>query len=179
MTAFNAESPHSKKKYSIANTSVNSDEISDTKPSTESNRNISDPNLTLISVYSPDTLPKMQVNVQRSVSSAADSQSSKLFPLFRIPHSKSITDTLTSNTQSLQPVDGTVSSPSSSVTKPLVEVLKKRKTDKTNRFISFVRYLFCQIVPTRSNATVTPTTDNPSIEGNPITTPAPAPAKVN
>jgi hypothetical protein len=176
MSAVSVESSHLKKKFSFPNNDLNNDEISDTKLSTESSHNLSDPNLTLISVYSPDALPKMQINVQRSISATADFQPTQLFPLFRIPQSTSI-DTSTLNTQLLEPIDGIASNPSSSITKPLVEGLKKRKEDKTNRFISFVRYLFCQIVPLRSNATVTPTIDNPPTEENQII--PPVPAKVN
>jgi len=163
MAVIGVESPPSKRKSSVPNNDLNNHQVSDTKSTVESPHNISDPNLTLISLYSPDALPKMQVNVQHSLSATTPSPPSQVFPLFRIPQ-----QTPALNTQLFEPVDGIASNQSSSVTKSLVQASKKRKQDKTNRFISLVRYLFCQLVPIRSNATVTPTTTQENQVATPV-----------
>jgi len=175
------ESPHPQRDLSrfssMGNDDLNNEDISDAKHSDSLRLDSSDPNLTLISLYSSDASPNIQVNVQRaSPSTVPQGRSSQLFSLFKVPKRESVS-TETSNTDLLKTVDGSVLDQNLNTTKPLVETSKKRKQDRTNRFISFVRYLFCQLVPTHSNATVTPVNDNSTIEDNQII--STAPPKVN
>jgi hypothetical protein len=141
-----------------------SDDMLEVKTNNSLRRNSSDPNLTLISVYSPDKIVNVQVNVQRSSSSAA-SKTSQLFSLFKMPKRRSVSESST-KPELLKPVVGTVSNTNSNKAETIVEASKKRKQDKNNRFISFIRYLFCQFVPVGSNAIVTPTNNNQTTYNN-------------
>jgi len=151
----------------VPNDDLQTEEISDTKPAASLRSNSHDPNLTLISLYTPDIPPNIQINVQRSSSSAAASKSSQLFSLFRIPKREN-TRTSSPNNQLSETVDETVVDKNSNTTKPIVDISEKRKQDKKNRFISFFRYIFCQLLPTGSNAIVTPAIDNQTIEDNQV-----------
>jgi hypothetical protein len=129
-------------------------------------RNSSDPNLTLISVFSPDApAPQVEVNVQRSSSSAASARSSHVFSLFKFPKERASSVSI-SNTQLLQTVDGSISVDNKIKVETIVDASKKETKEKNNRFISFVRYIFCQFVPLRSNAVVTPATNNETANNN-------------
>jgi hypothetical protein len=168
----NTESPDLQRRSSQS--SVNKDDLdieesSDTKPSQSLYRNSSDPNLTLISVYSPETLPNLELNVQRS-SATLPSRSSQVFSLFRVPN-RDDTNPSTSDNKLLQTIDKTVSREDSNTTKPNIETITKQKRDKTSRFISFIRFIFCQLVPIHSNATVTPAIEHSTSEDNHVLPP--------
>ena len=119
-------------------------------------RNSSDPNLAIVSVYSPDTSTDVQVVVNRSVSSSA--KSSKLFTLFKLPKRRTVSVS-TSHSEFLKAVEGTVVVSNTDKNETTVEVSEKQqqKQEKSNRFLSFIRYVFCQFIPNGSNAIVTPT----------------------
>ncbi|CAF3399020.1 unnamed protein product [Rotaria sp. Silwood1] len=120
--------------------------------------NSTDPNITLISVYSPSMSSNIQFNVRRSSSSSV-TKPSQFFSLFKVPKKRSIPKSM-SNTQLLQTVDGVISNDIINQTKPTIEIPKTNEQNKNNRFISFFHYLFCQCVPNGSNATVTPVNNN-------------------
>jgi hypothetical protein len=177
----NTESPNPQKDLSrfssVGNDDLNSEETFDAKNSELLRRNSSDPNLTLISLFSPNASPNIQFNVQRSsLSAASQGRSSHVFPLFKVPKRESLS-TEQSNPEILKTVDGIASDQNSNTTKSLVEASKKRKHDKPNRFISFIRYLFCQLVPIHSSATITPVDDNSTTEDNQLI--STTPPKVN
>jgi hypothetical protein len=127
--------------------------------------NSTDPNLTLISVYS-DTTKAVQVNVQRSTL-AVSSNASQLFSLFKLPKRPDLTAS-TPNSETLQVIEGTVKTENSTKNDTIVEASKPSKTGRRSRFLSFVRYLFCQLVSVGSNATVTPINDPPIPEEPPV-----------
>jgi len=128
------------------------------KNSQSLHRDSSEPNLTLISVYSPNTSPTVRVNVKRSSSSsetAASPKSSQFFSLFKLPKRRNITASA-SNGEILQRIDGILSDDNINKNETIVQASKKEK-EKYNRFIKFLRYFFCRFLPITSNATVTPT----------------------
>ena len=67
----------------------NNDENTDTIPSQSSPHHSRNPNLTLISVYSPHLPSNIQVNVKHSRSSAALSRPSQVFSVFKFPRTDS------------------------------------------------------------------------------------------
>ncbi len=168
MDVNNLEVPHPTTVSSVFNDDhTNTNEgIYDTNLPQPIPRDASDPYLTLISVYTPDTAPKVQVNFPSSTSSA-ESRSSRLYSLFKVPIRENLSIS-PPDTPLLQTADGTVSDQKLNTTKPIVDQSKKRKQDRTDRFISFVRYLFCQFVSIGSNATVSPAINTPAIEETPI-----------
>lgn len=133
-----------------------SEEISDRKPTHSLRRDSSDPNLTLISLFSPNTPPNIQVNVQRS---SGKQRSSHLFSLFKLPKRPNNESTV-SETQSLQTVEGNLSGGKLDTNKSTVETTRDQPEGRAHRFISFVRYIFCQFVPIGSNAVVAPANEN-------------------
>ena len=132
-----------------------SPETPDAKAPSEEIHHQINPSLTLISVFSSDAPPN--VHVQRTTSPAPSnvSKSSQLFSLFRIPKSVD-TNSTSSNTLSSQPVQEPTVDLSLNRSKSATETSKKGKQEKNNRIVSFVRYLFCHLVPARADATVTP-----------------------
>lgn len=155
---MNAGSPNVKKPVSKHPLMIHKDpqtsETSEGKSSLEETVNRTDPNITLISVFSSDAPPN--VHVRRSVSASSNSsKSSQLFSLFRIP--KNIDgNSPPPDIPPSQIASENVIERSSNASKTLTEVSKRSKHDKNNRIISFVRYLFCHLVPARADATVTP-----------------------
>jgi len=144
---------------------IQNEDKSEAMPSRET---LSDPNLTLISVYPASESTNMQVNVQRSLSTASSSRPSQLFSLFKLPkHSHS--ESVASDADLLRPVDGFLAREQTKTRKPSVKGSKK---NKTHRFLSFIRYFFCQFIPSGSNASVTPARiDPPAIEEPPVIEP--------
>ncbi|CAF1138106.1 unnamed protein product [Adineta steineri] len=130
------------------------EEICDTKNSQTAHRESNDPNLTLISVYSPDVSPTVEMNVKRAPTSPV-SRSSQLFSLFRLPLRRNVSVS-ESRSELLHKVDGTVSDNKSNKCETIVEVPPPTTRPNKNRLISFIRYLFCQFTPIGSNATVAP-----------------------
>ncbi len=147
------------------NDELPSEELSDAKASPPRRRNSSDPNLTLISVYSPNIASSIQVNVQHSSSSILSPKSTQLFSLFKLPQRTDL-DASTINSEPLRPVKGSISNLSSNQAKPMVETTEKPKPEKPNRFLTFVRFLLCRFLPIRSNAIVTPAVIGPPKETN-------------
>ncbi len=136
------------------------------KNSRSLHRDSSEPNLTLISVYSPNTSPAVRVNVKRSSSSssAASPKSSQFFSLFKLPKRRN-SPAPASNGEILQKIDGIISDDNINKNETIVEASKKEK-EKYNRFISFLRYFFCRFLPISSNATVTPTIEYQTTDNN-------------
>ncbi|UJR36481.1 hypothetical protein I4U23_029204 [Adineta vaga] len=144
-------------------------EIEDNKPSDmKSLQSIrsdpNDPNLTLISVYSPEASQNVHYSFQRA-SSSLSSRSSQLYPLFKLPD-KHNTDATTNKPELLQTVNGMISNDNTNKTDTLVEASKRKKTERSNRFIAFLRYIFCQFSPIDSNATVTPSIGEQTTDDN-------------
>lgn len=180
LAVINTGSPSAKKPFSKVASIINkSSEISEGKSSPEETVNETDPNITLISVFSADAVPN--VHVQRSTSASSNSsKSSQLFSLFRIPKNAD-GNSLPPSVPPSQVSGGTAVDRSSNASKTPTEGSKRGKQDKNNRIITFVRYLFCHLVPARADATVTPMIEQTPIEENqppPPPTPVPAPVKV-
>ena len=189
LAVINAGSPSAKKPISKVASIIKKErqslETSEGKFFPEETVNKTDPNITLISVFSSDAPPN--IRVQRSTSASSNtSKSSQLFSLFRIP--KNVDgNSLPSSSPSSHILDGTVVDRSSNASKTLTEGSKRGKQDKNNRIVSFVRYLFCHLVPARADATLTPIIVQTPIEENQPppppppprpSTPVPAPVKV-
>lgn len=104
---------------------------------------ISDPNLTLISIFSSVDGSPLMSNVRRASSSGAN-RSSQLISLFSVPN-RSVSNGK-SSTRSVENLNERKLSSS----KKLIKV--KRRT----RFVSFFRSIFCQFSGVVPNATVTP-----------------------
>ena len=130
-------------------------------------RGSSDPNLTLISVYSSDTSPSVQVNVQHSTPAASASHTSQLFSLFKLPK-RTDPNASASHAEPLQSIEGVVRAENSKRNETIVEGGKMGKKDRRNRFLSFVRYLFCEFVSASSHSTITPSNAPPAIEEYPV-----------
>jgi hypothetical protein len=159
--------PHPKRPFlpcsSMVEDDITNEEALDLQTRQSLRRNSSDPNLTLISVFSPNTsLPNVEVNVQRASASATSTKSSHTFSLFKLPDRRN-SSIPTSNAQLLQTIDGVRSTDNTVKNETRVEALNKPKQERRNRFISFVRYIFCQFVSIGSNATVTPAVDDQTI----------------
>ncbi|CAF1469127.1 unnamed protein product [Rotaria sordida] len=144
--------------YSVENDNLINENVIDLNTPGFSHRYSNDPNITLISVYSPNMSSNIEFNVQKS-SSSRITNPSQLISLFKVPKQRNINKSI-SNTQLLKTVDGVVSNNNSNQTKPGVEIPKRKVQNKNNRFISFFQYLFCQCVPIGSNATVAPAINN-------------------
>jgi hypothetical protein len=120
-------------------------------------RNSSDPHLTIINVDSLDVSTEVQVPVRRSFSSSA--KSSQLYSLLNMPNRRPASAS-TSNSQTLQPVHNTDRK------ETIVKTLEKSKQGNSNRFLSFIRYIFCRFVPVGSNATVISALNNQTMNVN-------------
>lgn len=123
-----------------------------------------DSNLTLISLYSPDAPSNIQFKVKRTASTTS-SQASQFFSLFKLPNRHSRDETK-SISDILQTVDGSLKNNRTNKTDGIVEASKQKRSDRSNRFIAFIRYLFCQFTPISSNATVTPSIDDQATDHN-------------
>lgn len=135
-------------------------------------RDSNDPNITLISVYSPTLPSNMQINVRRTSLSSTRSKPSQFFSLFRVPKQRGITKS-SSNTELVQAADGVLpndnnnnnsngnnhytTSNNTTDTKTTVDLVKPKVRGKRNScFASFFQHIFCQCVSLTSTATVTP-----------------------
>ncbi|CAF1389806.1 unnamed protein product, partial [Adineta steineri] len=110
--------------------------------------NSSDQNLTLISVYPYEN------NDSEVISSPllTPPKSKHFFALLKLPKQRYRNSSI-SNNRLFRNFDGLVPTPNKlnkkeAITKPK----RKRKNDKSSRFRSFFRYIFCQLVPLHSNA---------------------------
>ncbi|CAF1266885.1 unnamed protein product [Adineta ricciae] len=121
-------------------------------------------NLTLISLYSPDAPSNIQFKVKRTTSTTS-SQASQLFSLFKLPNRHS-TDETKSTPEVFKTVQGSLKNDRTNKTDGIVEASKQKRSDRSNRFITFIRYLFCQFTPISSNVTVTPSIDDQAMDHN-------------
>ncbi|CAF1455405.1 unnamed protein product, partial [Adineta steineri] len=131
----------------IPPTRTNENDI-EIKMDQSTNCNSSDQNLTLISVYPYEN------NDSEVISSPllTPPKSKHFFALLKLPKQRYRNSSL-SNNRLFKNFDGLVPTPNKlnkkeTITKPK----RKRKNDKSSRFRSFFRYIFCQLVPLHSNA---------------------------
>ena len=148
---------------SLVENGSHQDDLLDVDSSRSHRRNSSDPNLTLISVFTSDTAPSVQVNIQHSPISTA-SKATQLISLFKLnKQATGVPSTDPPKTE--QPMNGIVPAVGAKARKAPAPLPKRPKSRRRDRFISFVRYVFCELVPSGSNATVAPAMDRPLTDG--------------
>ncbi len=117
-------------------------------------RNSSNQNLTLISVY-PCRNNELEV-ISSPVQIETSSKSNHLFTLLKLPRQRVI------NNRLLKTIDGFMTTNKSNRNETIVKTPRKTKEDKSNRFRSFFRYIFCQFVPLHSNTSINLEANNQS-----------------
>ncbi|CAF3446271.1 unnamed protein product [Rotaria socialis] len=124
-----------------------------------SRKNSDDPNITLISVYSPTIPSRLQINVRRSSAASITPKPSQFFSLFQIPKQRTVIKS-TSNSELLPATDRVLSDyhadESADQQTTTIEIPKAKVEKAPSCLLSFFQRIFCQCVSVTSNATVTP-----------------------
>ncbi|CAF3972584.1 unnamed protein product [Rotaria sp. Silwood2] len=130
----------------------------------------SDSNSTLISVYpyknnaSESISSPMKKDIQRS-SSSSSSKSNHIFTVFRLSKRRFISSS-SSKTPLLKRIDRSVIEDKPNENETIIESRRKSKEDKSHRFRTFCRHIFCQFVPLNSNSSVIIEVNNQSTKNS-------------